>query len=227
MDLDAPRTPARAFAALDALGRDGEAQWHALEGAPTTIEAEAHPSGGPSVECTRPFDHMPPAHPLIASNQCGSAPSSATAMPTPPGRAGCCVAWKPTGCRRGWSAPTARRRNRPRLGTFFRDRDELPSSGDLGATIREALAESAALIVICSPAAAQSRWVNAEVEAFRASGRGDRVLCFVVDGEPGSADPAQQCFPPALAAPCHRWQRDRTARGRRTPRRRWPRPRVP
>lgn len=85
-----------------------------------------------------------------------------------------------------------------RLGTFFRDRDELPSSGDLGATIRDALGESAALIVVCSPAAAQSRWVNAEVEAFRASGRGDRVLCFVVAGDPGSADPAQQCFPPAL-----------------------------
>ena len=87
-----------------------------------------------------------------------------------------------------------------RLGTFFRDRDELPSSGDLGTTIREALGESAALIVVCSPAAAQSRWVNAEVEAFRANGHGDRVLCFVVAGEPGSADPAQQCFPPALLA---------------------------
>ncbi|GAB3362875.1 hypothetical protein GCM10027431_01480 [Lysobacter rhizosphaerae] len=88
----------------------------------------------------------------------------------------------------------------PRLGTFFRDRDELPSSGDLGTTIREALGESAALIVVCSPAAAQSRWVNAEVEAFRAEGRDDRVLCFVVAGEPGSHDPAQQCFPAAVLA---------------------------
>ncbi|MHB8911874.1 MAG: TIR domain-containing protein, partial [Lysobacter sp.] len=88
-----------------------------------------------------------------------------------------------------------------RLGTCFRDRDELPSAGDLGATIREALADSATLIVICSPAAAQSRWVNAEVEAFQASGRGERVLCFVVAGVPGSADPAQQCFPPALLRP--------------------------
>ena len=88
----------------------------------------------------------------------------------------------------------------PRLGTFFRDRDELPSSGDLGTTIREALGESAALIVLCSPAAAQSRWVNAEVEAFRAKGRDDRVLCFVVAGEPGSPDPAQQCFPAAVLA---------------------------
>ena len=28
----------------------------------------------------------------------------------------------------------------------------------------------------------RTRWVNAEVEAFRAGGRGDRVLCFVVAG---------------------------------------------
>ncbi|MET0755347.1 MAG: toll/interleukin-1 receptor domain-containing protein [Pseudoxanthomonas sp.] len=88
-----------------------------------------------------------------------------------------------------------------RLGTFFLDRDELPSAGDLGATIREALAESAALVVIASPAASQSRWVNAEVEAFQANGRGDRVLSFVVDGVPGSANPAQNCFPPALVRP--------------------------
>lgn len=85
-----------------------------------------------------------------------------------------------------------------RLGIFFRDRDELSSAGDLGATIRGALADAETLIVVCSPAAAQSRWVNAEVEAFQASGRGDRVLCFVVAGAPGSADPAEQCFPPAL-----------------------------
>lgn len=88
-----------------------------------------------------------------------------------------------------------------RLGIFFRDRDELPSSGDLGATIREALDDSAALIVLCSPAAARSRWVNAEIQAFQAGGRGDRVLCFVVGGEPGSDDPSLQCFPPALLAP--------------------------
>lgn len=88
-----------------------------------------------------------------------------------------------------------------RLGKVFRDRDELPSAGDLGVTIREALSDSAALVVICSPTAAQSRWVNAEVEAFQASGRADRVFCFVVGGVPGSVDPAQACFPPALVRP--------------------------
>jgi len=85
-----------------------------------------------------------------------------------------------------------------RLGAMFRDRDELPSAGDLSTTIRSALDDSATLVVICSPAAAQSQWVNAEVEAFRSSGRGARALCFVVAGDPSSRDPALDCFPPAL-----------------------------
>jgi tetratricopeptide (TPR) repeat protein len=88
-----------------------------------------------------------------------------------------------------------------RLGTMFRDRDELPSAGDLSTTIRDALDQSATLVVVCSPAAAQSQWVNAEVEAFRSSGRGARVLCFIVDGDPGSRDPALDCFPPVLLQP--------------------------
>lgn len=93
---------------------------------------------------------------------------------------------------------TAHGRIERRLGSFFLDRDELPTAGDLGVTIRDALADSVALIVLCSPAAAGSRWVNAEVDSFRSSGRSDRVLCFVVAGVPGSTDPALQCFPPAL-----------------------------
>ena len=85
-----------------------------------------------------------------------------------------------------------------RLGTIFRDRDELPTAGDLGATIRAALADSTALIVICSPAAAHSRWVDAEVQAFQALGRRDRIACFIVAGEPDATDPQAGCFPPAL-----------------------------
>jgi len=88
-----------------------------------------------------------------------------------------------------------------RLGPVFRDRDELHAAGDLGSTISAALADSAALVVVCSQAAARSRWVNAEADAFRASGRGDRIFCFVVDGDPTGRDPAQACFPPALLAP--------------------------
>lgn len=88
-----------------------------------------------------------------------------------------------------------------RLGAIFRDRDEFPSAGDLSDSIRGALAESAALVVVCSPEAAASRWVDAEVAAFRAQGRGARVLCFVVAGDPASREPGRDCFPPALLRP--------------------------
>ncbi len=89
-----------------------------------------------------------------------------------------------------------------RLSPVFRDRDELASASDLGDTIREALADSATLIVICSPASANSRWVNEEIRAFQQLGRGDRILCLIVDGLPNaSALPGQaykECFAPAL-----------------------------
>lgn len=88
-----------------------------------------------------------------------------------------------------------------RLGTVFRDRDELPTAGDLGASIRGALADSAALVVICSPAAARSRWVEAEVQAFQALGRGEAIAAFIVAGTPDGRAPETACFPPALLAP--------------------------
>src|SRR5579871_6907519 len=55
-----------------------------------------------------------------------------------------------------------------RLHPIFRDRDELGASADLSARLVDALERSAYLIVICSPAAARSRWVNEEIKRFRA-----------------------------------------------------------
>ena len=89
-----------------------------------------------------------------------------------------------------------------RLVPVFRDRDELTGAADLTSTVREALEASGHLIVICSPAAARSRWVNEEVRSYKRLGRGDRVLTLIVDGEPNaSATPgkeALECFAPAL-----------------------------
>jgi tetratricopeptide (TPR) repeat protein len=88
-----------------------------------------------------------------------------------------------------------------KLGQMFRDRDELASAGDLSSTITSALNDSSALVVICSPASAQSRWVNAEVQTFRASGRGDFIYSFIIDGDPASREPGVACFPSALIEP--------------------------
>ena len=85
-----------------------------------------------------------------------------------------------------------------RLLPVFQDREELATSGDLAATVRAALVEADSLIVICSPHAAKSRWVNEEIRTFTQLGRRDRVQCLIVDGEPHAVDPDRECLPPAL-----------------------------
>lgn len=91
-----------------------------------------------------------------------------------------------------------RRKNPP----IFRDREELPSSASLSDNINNALRESRYLIVICSPHAAVSRWVNEEIIYFKSLGREDRVLCLIVEGEPNASDEPEsgklECFPPGV-----------------------------
>jgi WD40 repeat protein len=89
-----------------------------------------------------------------------------------------------------------------RLFPIFRDRDELPGGSSLDAAVAESLAQSRFLIVVCSPHAAASRYVNQEIVSFKRHGREDRVLCLIVDGEPGAAARPDsgllEAFPPAL-----------------------------
>jgi len=88
------------------------------------------------------------------------------------------------------------------LTPVFRDRDELTGAPDLGSTVTAALEASRHLIVICSPSAARSRWVDEEVRAFKRIGRSDRILTLVVDGEPNASarpgEEARECFAPSL-----------------------------
>lgn len=85
-----------------------------------------------------------------------------------------------------------------RLKPVFRDRDEVTPSADLGQVVREAIEASSALIVICSPQGARSKWVNAEIRQFTALGRRDRIFCIIAGGEPMCGDPERECFPEAL-----------------------------
>lgn len=89
-----------------------------------------------------------------------------------------------------------------RLSPIFRDRHELAASSDLGQTIRAALKQSRYLIVLCSPAAAASRWVNEEIVAFKKLHGEKRVLAAIVAGEPWTSEiegrEDEECFPPAL-----------------------------
>ncbi len=89
-----------------------------------------------------------------------------------------------------------------RFQPVFRDRAELTADADLRARVRDALEQSAFLIVICSPAAARSPWVEDEIVRFKILHGEAPVLAIIVAGAPrASSVPGredQECFPPAL-----------------------------
>ncbi|MFK7828612.1 MAG: TIR domain-containing protein [Congregibacter sp.] len=85
-----------------------------------------------------------------------------------------------------------------RVSPIFRDREDLSSTADLGEGLEQALRDSEFLILICSPNAAQSRWVNEEVRYFQSLGRADRVFCVLVEGDAEIRTGPDSCFPPAL-----------------------------
>lgn len=83
-----------------------------------------------------------------------------------------------------------------RLRPIFRDEDELAGAAELGPKLQGALARSDALIVICSPAAARSVWVDKEIRSFRQCNPAAPIFALIAAGAPG--DPDAECFPPAL-----------------------------
>jgi len=85
---------------------------------------------------------------------------------------------------------------------IFRDRHELAAAGDLGREIRDALASSRFLIVLCSPAAAASKWTGAEIDSFKKMRPDGCILAAIIEGEPFASEipgrEAEECFPLAL-----------------------------
>lgn len=81
------------------------------------------------------------------------------------------------------------------LRPIFRDRDDSAASASLAEATIAALAQSRALIVCCSPEAAQSRHVNAEIRAFRTNHPERPILTVIVSGTP------PDCYPSALTEP--------------------------
>lgn len=77
-----------------------------------------------------------------------------------------------------------------RFAPVFLDRAELAAGPDLSAQVKDALAASDALVVVCSPAAAASRWVAQEIALFRERHPDSPVLAALIAGEPDEAFPA-------------------------------------
>ena len=78
------------------------------------------------------------------------------------------------------------------LSPIFRDTTELTAHHSLSEKIHDAVTGSRVLIVLCSPAAKLSHWVNEEIRLFRGLHGEAAILCVLAEGTPETA------FPPAL-----------------------------
>lgn len=89
---------------------------------------------------------------------------------------------------------------RNRVYPVFRDREEL-AAGQLGEAIENNLRASSALVVVCSPNAAASPWVQKEIAFFVSLGRADRIFAIISDAAPltdAAGDATRSNFPPAF-----------------------------
>jgi hypothetical protein len=93
---------------------------------------------------------------------------------------------------------------RPRALRVFRDTTSLSANPGLWSSIEAALASSTWLVLMASPAAARSPWVDREVAWWLANKSPQRLLVvltegeLVWDGDAGHGDVASAALPPAL-----------------------------
>lgn len=66
------------------------------------------------------------------------------------------------------------------------------AGGDLNKSLKKELTDSRYLIIICSPESAQSAYVNKEARHFIETGRGDKIIPFIIKGDP------KECYSSAL-----------------------------
>ena len=71
----------------------------------------------------------------------------------------------------------------------FRDVAELTAAHSLSEKIRDAVKGSRVLIVLCSPAAKASHWVNEEIRLFRKLHGDAAILSAIIEGTPETAFP--------------------------------------
>ena len=76
-----------------------------------------------------------------------------------------------------------------RIERIFRDKEELPTTSNLTDDIETALGNSDYLIVICTPATRESRWITREINLFLEHHDQSRVMTVLAEGEPGDVIP--------------------------------------
>jgi hypothetical protein len=86
-----------------------------------------------------------------------------------------------------------------RLREIFRDDTGLPAGSNLTYEIQKQLKQSNYLIVICSPNAVKSHWVNKEIEFFKKERESTHIIPFIIDGIANAKQEGErECFPNAL-----------------------------
>ena len=92
---------------------------------------------------------------------------------------------------------------RNRIYPVFRDREEL-SAGILSERIEDALRSSANLVVVCSPHAAASPWVEREIQNFASMGKPGNIFAIIAPDAPladrDGTDLTINSFPPSFRA---------------------------
>lgn len=101
----------------------------------------------------------------------------------------------------GYKLPTILKKTNPslprHLRPIFRDKTDL-GGGILSDELEKQLQNSEFLIVICSPHASRSEWVNKEIQVFIDEGRLGNIIPFIVEGLPHAGSAVEECFPQAL-----------------------------
>jgi hypothetical protein len=92
------------------------------------------------------------------------------------------------------------------LRPIFRDRQYFDAGASLREQTRVALDESAALVLLASPHAARSNYVNEEVRLFKSRHPDRAVIPLVVEGDPDGLE--KNCFPPALRPDSPEWKQE-------------------
>ncbi len=76
--------------------------------------------------------------------------------------------------------------------------NDMHAGEELMQELKSRMEQSRYLIVVCSPRAAKSAYINSGIDYFVSLGRRDCIIPIIVDGIPYSNDPETECFPEAL-----------------------------
>lgn len=100
-----------------------------------------------------------------------------------------------------YKLPTFIRKDKPelpeRISPIFEYKSETGNTPTVKEAIWKGLTSSKFLIVICSPRATRSKWLNDGINYFVRSGLEKNIIPFIIDGKP-KADNTEECFPEEL-----------------------------